>query len=290
MSQLLQQLVNGLSIGGIYALVAIGITLIFGLSGIVNFAHGQLLMLGAFAAFAVVDAGLSYFIAVPVAVLIIGVVGLTLERGVFRFTNRSPISGFIVSLGLISVLRVIATQQWGTDPRSVFPPFRAVWVVGSVRIVSQRVFVALMTLLVIAALYYVMNYTHLGRALRAASEDREMSSLLGINTGVLVSLTFVIGSGIAGLGGALLLSFLPVTPSLGDAYIFTGFAVALIGGLGNPMGAAAMGIAVGLAEALTIGYLSSQWADAYVLVVMMVVLLFRPTGLLRGIGGSSVIQ
>jgi branched-chain amino acid transport system permease protein len=289
MATLIQLVFDGLSSASIYVLLAVGVTLIFGLTGIVNFAQGQLLMLGAYVTWAVDQTGLSFYLCLLAGVAAMGLFGAALELGLFRRTIRNPITGFIVSLGLISALDALGVGIWGTDPQSVFPPLESSLNVGGAVLPSQQVFVLVVTAVVVAALFAVLRYTHWGRALRAASESREMVSVLGIPVGRLVLAAFVVGSALAGLAGGFVVSLVPVTPYLGENYIFLAFAVALIGGLGNVTGAVVAGVLVGLAQALVTRYLSLTWVDGYVLALMIVVLLIRPTGLMRGTEGSRVI-
>jgi branched-chain amino acid transport system permease protein len=288
MADLIQVVFDGLSVASFYALVAIGVTLIFGLTGIVNFAQGQLLMLGAFVTWGVAEAGVNFFVALLAGAVAMGALGAALELGLFRQTLRRPITGFIVSLGLIPIFEVVAVKIWGTDTHSLFPPLTETWTVGGAFFPSQRVFVILVTAAVIAALFAVLRFTHTGRSLRATSEDREMARLLGVRVPGLVLLTFVVGSAIAGLAGGLVVSTLPITPYTGANYVFLGFAVALLGGLGSVNGAVLAALILGIGESFVARYLSSSAADAYILTLMIAILLARPQGLLRGTGGSSV--
>ena len=173
MEEFLQQVVNGLSIAGVITLIAIGITLIFGLTGIVMFAQGELLMLGGLITFSTVAAGGSFYLGLLFAVLAMGVLGLLLERGLFRFTLRAPMNGFIVSLGLIVALQHIAVEIWSGDQRIIAKPIETVWQVGDIRISATRVLVIAVTVALVVAIHYGMSRTRYGRALRAtAAESR----------------------------------------------------------------------------------------------------------------------
>jgi branched-chain amino acid transport system permease protein len=289
MATLIQLVFDGLSSASIYVLLAVGVTLIFGLTGIVNFAQGQILMLGAYVTWAVDQTSLNFYLCLLAGMAAMGLFGAVLEIGLFRRTIRKPITGFIVSLGLISALEAVGVGIWGTDPVSVFPPLESSVGVGGAVLPSEQVFVLVVTAFVVAALFAVLRYTHWGRALRAASENREMLSVLGVPVRRLILAAFVVGSALAGLAGAFVVSLVPVTPYIGENYIFLAFAVALLGGLGNVTGAVVAGVLVGLAQAFVTRYLSLTWVDGYVLTIMIIVLLIRPTGLMRGTEGSSVI-
>jgi len=189
---------------------------------------------------------------------------------------------------LIPVLEIVAVDLWDTDPKSVLPPFTSVIEIGEVFILTQRLAVIVIAAAVMAALFVVLQRSHVGRALRASAQDREMTALLGVDTRRLIIVTFAIGSAVTGLAGALLISLFPVTPYVGGLFIFKAFAVALIGGLGSVTGAVIAAVCVGLAESFLARYVSSGWTDAYVLVLMIVILLLRPTGIVRGTEGSAV--
>jgi branched-chain amino acid transport system permease protein len=286
---LLQQLLNGTTAGSLYTLIAIGITLIYGLTGIVNFAHGELMMLGGYVTLAVVAIHSGFFLALVVAVACLAVVGIVLQLAFFQWTLARPITGFIVSLGLITVLQAIAIQLWSTDPSSIPAPYPGVIVMGELRFPIQRLILLIIAAAVVLLTLIFLIRTRSGRALRAAAEDREMAGLLGVNTPRVTLLAFCIGSAIAGAAGGLVVSIAPITPFSGGNYVFKGFAVALVGGLGSVSGAATVGFAVGIAEALLSSYVDPTWREAYIFVIMIVVLLIRPTGLFRGTEGASML-
>lgn len=280
LTEFLQQMFNALTISGVYALIALGITIVFGLTGIVNFSIGQLLTLGAFLTFAFWDSyGLSFFLAVPLAALAIGMLSVMLERVAFRFTLEQPINGFIVSLGLILVLQNIVIEVWGTDPKAITPPFTNVWDVGGVRMPVNTWFVICVTVAIIVLLFVGLRYTRYGRAMRACAEDRDAAALMGIPVGTVIAGTFAIGGGLAAVSGGLLASLYPIHPYVGALYLLKGFAVALVGGLGNIEGCVAAALLIGLTETMAAGYLAGEWRDGYTFGLMILILLMRPTGL-----------
>lgn len=280
LTEFLQQMFNALTISGVYALIALGITIVFGLTGIVNFSIGQLLTLGAFLTFAFWDSyGLSFFLAVPLAALAIGMLSVMLERVAFRFTLEQPINGFIVSLGLILVLQNIVIEVWGTDPKAITPPFTDVWDVGGVRMPVNTWFVICVTVAIIVLLFVGLRYTRYGRAMRACAEDRDAAALMGIPVGTVIAGTFAIGGGLAAVSGGLLASLYPIHPYVGALYLLKGFAVALVGGLGNIEGCVAAALLIGLTETMAAGYLAGEWRDGYTFGLMILILLMRPTGL-----------
>ena len=285
LAEFLQQLFNSLRISGVYALVALGITVIFGLTGIVKFSIGELLTLGAFLAFAFWDNDrLIFFLAVPLAALAVGTLSFALERVAFRYTLEQPINGFIVSLGLILVLQNVVIEVWGTEPRAISPTFTDVWDVGGVRMPVQDWFVIWVTIGLIFLLFVGLRYTKYGRAVRACAEDREAAALMGIPVHWVIAGTFALGGALAATAGGLLASLFPIHPYIGLSLLLKGFAVALVGGLGNVEGAVAAALIVGTTETMAAGYLATEWRDAYTFALMISILLLRPTGLFRARG------
>lgn len=281
-----QQLFNALRISGVYALVALGITVIFGLTGIVKFSIGQLITLGAFLTFSLWDHNrLPFLLAVPVAAIIVGLVALLMERVMFRFTIETPINGFIVSLGLILVLQSIIVEIWGIDARAIPPLVTKVWHPGGVYMPAHDWIVIWITIGLIATLLLTLRTTKYGRAMRACAEDRDAAALMGIPVDWVIAGTFALGGALAGTAGGLLGSMNVINVYIGASYLLKGFAVALVGGLGNIEGAVVAAILVGVTETMAAGYLQHpEWRDGYTFALMILVLLIRPTGLFRARG------
>ncbi len=277
--ELLQQLFNALRISGVYALVALGVTVIFGLTGIVKFSVGELLTFGAFLTFAFWDNSLSFFLAVPLAALAVGAMSFGLERVAFRFTVDQPINGFIVSLGLILVLQNLVLEIWGGQARAISPALTGIWEVGGVRMPMQSWLVIWIAIGLIAVLFVGLRYTKYGRAMRACAEDREAAALMGIPVEWVIAGTFALGGALAATAGGLLASMFPIHPYIGTSLLLKGFAVALVGGLGNIEGAVAAAVLVGATETLGAGYLAPEWRDGYTFALMILILLVRPRGL-----------
>ncbi len=245
-------------------------------------------MIGGIVTWLAVSAGLGFPLAAILAILVVGLMGYVLERGVFRFTLERPTNGFIVSLGLIVVLQHVVVLFWNPNQKSIPRPLTMIWDVGGVRIASVRVMVILVTIAVVALCFRIIMASRYGRALRASVEDRDTAALMGIPVLRYVTGVFVLGSALAGLGGALLIALFPITPFTGGTMVMKGFAVALIGGLGNIYGAVAAGLILGIVEGFSAGYGFSQWTDAYSFVLMILVLLFRPHGLFGGTSGPRM--
>lgn len=283
METLLQQLVNGMALASVYALLAVGITLVFGLTGIVNFAHGEFLVIGALLAASAVAFGMPFSIACAIAMIVTAIVGFGVERFLFRPIASEPIRGFIVSLGLIIAMQHIALKIWGGEQRAIDAPLTQVLAVGEVRIAAMRIVVTIVTIVVLALFFFLLTRSKWGRALRSVAIDRETASTVGVPVQRYISATFVVGSALAGLGGALLLSVFPMSPFSGGSYTIKGFAVAIVGGLGSVSGAMIAAVILGMVEAIASGYFSPAWSNAFAFAAMILVLLLRPSGLRGGV-------
>jgi branched-chain amino acid transport system permease protein len=282
MQTLIQQLVNSLSVASVTILIGIGITLIFGLAGIVNFAHGEFLMVGGMTTWFLVSAGVNFFVALFGAMIVVGALGFVAERGLFRFTLDRPMNGFIMSIGLSVILQHVVIRIFNEVQKTIPDPVGQVWVIGGVNIIAMRAIVVAITAIVVAVTYFGISRSRYGIALRASIADQDTAALMGIPVRKYVTGVFIYGSLLAGLGGALMIALFPITPFTGSVVIIRGFAVSLIGGLGNVGGAVVGGLLLGLVDGLSAGYGSPEWTDAYSLVLMIAVLIIRPQGLLGG--------
>jgi branched-chain amino acid transport system permease protein len=280
---LLQQLVNGMALASVYALLAVGITLVFGLTSIVNFAHGEFLVVGALIAASAIGAGVPFVLACVIAAAATAAIGFAVERFLFRPIASEPIRGFIVSLGLIIAMQHICLKIWGSEQRAIDAPLQQILSFGEVRISAMRIAVTVATIVILAIFLWLLARSRWGRALRAVAIDRETAATVGVPVKRYVAATFVVGSALAGLGGALLLSLFPMSPFSGGSYTIKGFAVAIVGGLGSVSGAVMAAVILGMIEAIASGYLSPSWSNAYAFGAMILVLLVRPGGL-RGKG------
>ena len=288
MELFVQELVNSLSVASVIILVGIGVTLIFGLTGIVNFAHGEFLMVGGIVVWLLVSHGIGYIPAAMCAVVVVGALGFALERGLFQFTLRRPNNGFMASLGLQIVLQHVVIRLWNSYQKSIPEPLPGVWVIGGVRIIIMRAAVVAITAIIVAVTFFTISRSRYGLALRASLSDRETAALMGIPIRRYVTAVFVYGSAIAGLGGALMIALFPITPFVGGEVIMLGFAVSLIAGLGNVPGAVGAGLILGLVNGLSGAYGTPEWTNAYSFALMILILVVRPQGLFGGTLGPSI--
>ena len=282
MDAFLQHLVNGLVLGGTYALLGIGLTLIFGLMNLVNFAHGEFYTLGAYVTFAALAlGGANFFLAVAAAILVGAAAGALCERVLLRpLRDESIDTTMLVMIGLWIAMQNGELLGWGGVAKSIPHPFpTAPLVLGPVGIAPLRLFVVLTALGLIGLSWLLIQKTRLGTAMRATFQDRETAALMGVRIGRIHTATFAFGSALAAAAGALLGPIFLAYPSMGDLASLKAFSVVILGGLGNLAGATLGGVILGIAEELGAGYVSSGYRDAVGFVIIILVLLLRPSGL-----------
>lgn len=287
---LLQLTLNGITLGLLYALIAVGLSLIFGVMEIINFAHGEFLMLGAFAmTFALPVLGLLYWPALAVSILAIMLVGLVVyEVLLARLRPDEFERSILVTLGLSIILIHVMQYLFSATPRMVDTQYGFEGVeIGSIRITWTRVIGAAAALAAFAGLYVVLRHTQFGRAMRAIAQNREAALMVGIRPRVVARNAVVLAAGLCGLAGAALSPIQLVTPYMGQFLIFKAFALVIIGGLGNIPGAVVAAIGLGLVESWIGGFFEIVWQEAAVFVIMIVVLFVRPDGLFKR-GGMRV--
>jgi len=280
--QLLQHLVNGLVLGGTYALLGIGLTLIFGLMNVVNFAHGEFYTLGAYATFAALTlADLNFFAALGLAIVCGLVVGAVTEFVLVRPLRRESIDTvMLVMIGVWIAMQNGELLVWGGVAKSIPHPFSTTpLTLGGVSLAPLRLFVLVAALGLIVGAHLLIHRTRLGRAMRATFQDADTAALMGVRIRRIYTATFAIGSGLAAAAGALLGPVFIAYPSMGDLASLKAFSVVILGGLGNIAGATVGGLVLGVAEELGAGYVSSGYRDAVGFVIIIAVLLLRPSGL-----------
>lgn len=282
MSELLQHLVNALVLGGTYGLLGIGLTLIFGIMNVVNFTHGVLYTFGAYIMFIVVNQlGVNFFLALPAAVVTGWLLGAAIELILLRPLRGSDVdTTMLVMIGAWIAMQSAAQWIWGGVAKSVPTPFPdAPLVLGPVSVSWLRLFVLVAAALLIVTTSLLIKRTKLGCAMRATFQDQDMASLMGVNVDVIYMSTFAMGSSLAAAAGALLGPVYVVFPQMGDLAAVKAFAIVILGGLGNILGAAIGGFILAVAEELGAGYVSSGYRDAMGFLIIIAVLIFKPTGL-----------
>src|SRR3954471_15602240 len=282
MDELLQHGLNALMLGGTYALLGIGLTLIFGIMKVVNFTHGELYAFGAYMMYAMVMLlGANFFVALPLAIALGVALGGLLELVLLLGLRGADIdTTMLVMIGAWIALQNAEQLAWTGVAKSIDSPFPAApLVIGPVSVAWNRVFVFCVAIALIALTYALINHTKLGRAMRATFQDRETAALMGVQIGTIHTITFALGSGLAAAAGALLGPVFVAYPSMGDLAAAKAFAIVILGGLGSVPGATVGGFILALVEELGAGYISSGYRDAMGFLLIIVILLFRPTGL-----------
>lgn len=278
----LQQTVNGLSSGSVYVLVGVGLTLVFGVSKVMNYAQGQFLILGSFLGYALVSAGLPWWAALIGATIAVGLLGPGLYVTLFRGLANNQLATFILTVGLGIVIQQAIVEIWGPGQRQINAPFNSTINLGGVIITESRLLLFGLCIPVVAGLFWMLDRTDMGRRMRATAENHDVASLVGVNPTVTTSAAFWIGSALAGFAGVLLGILYPFNPYSGTSLLIKGLAVALAGGIGNVRGAVLVGLALGLTETYGSAYLiGPQWQDGYAFVLLIAILALRPTGLFR---------
>jgi branched-subunit amino acid ABC-type transport system permease component len=276
---LLPQLLHGLVFGAALGLLALGLTVIFGLLGVMNFAHGELYMLGAYAGIAVIGVTHSFWVALLVAPLLVGVVGAVTEMTTLRLVyDREPLYGLILTFGLALVFREGARQIWGGDMRRILPPFTGSTPLLGMTYPDYRLFLLAASSLILLALWLFFTRTRAGIVVRAAVQDAEMLDGLGVDVRRVFTLTFAASGALAALAGLLLAPVFTVYPQMGVEMILLAFIVVILGGMGSMGGSVAAAFVIGIAQSLFSLWMNPQRVAIAIFGIMIVVLIVRPRG------------
>lgn len=281
MELILQTLVNALYAASYLALVAVGLVLIFGVMGVVNFAHGELYMAGAYAVFYLyVQQQMDFFLAVALGLVFVGLLGLLMERGLFRPLRGNPLGGLIASIGFLLVLQAAAVLIFGVRKRPVPAPTQDVLVLmEGVALPWPRVYVVIASVLLLSALWVFLKRSRFGWALRACAQDPEAAALQGISMNQTARLAMFIGAALAGVAGALTAPLVEPTPIMGHGVIVSAFIIIIVGGVGSLSGAVIAAVLYALVSTFVTTYADGVLADIVGLLLMLVVLVVKPTGL-----------
>lgn len=278
----LSYLIGGLGLGSVYAIIALGYSMVYGIVKMLNFAHGDVIMVGAFVAYLAMRAGLPVILAVILSIVACTVLGVVVERLAYKpLREASSLSVLITAIGVSYFLQNAAMLLWGTDTK-IFPTILSgSLTIGDLSIPYLTLITILSCVVIMIVLTLFINNTKTGRAMRACSEDKGAAALMGINVNKIISITFAIGSGLAAIAAILLCATYPsVYPTLGSMPGIKAFTAAVFGGIGSIPGAFLGGLLLGVIENMTRAYISTQLSDAIVFMVLIVILLVKPTGLL----------
>ena len=284
--QILQYLINGISIGSVYAIIALGYTMVYGIAKMLNFAHGDVIMIGAYISFCVTSyLGLPAWVSVIAAVVVCTVLGIVIEGLAYKPLRGTPsLAVLITAIGVSYFLQNAAQLIWSSSPKN----FTSVVTMKPISLMDGKIVITGEVLLTVAVCILVMvgltlftGKTRTGKAMRAVSEDRDAAQLMGINVNQTISTTFAIGSALAAVAGVLLCSTVPtLQPTTGSMPGIRAFTAAVFGGIGSIPGAMLGGILLGIIETFSKAYLSTQFSDAIVFSVLIIILLVKPAGLL----------
>ena len=279
-------LINGVSLGSIYAVIALGYTMVYGIAKMLNFAHGDVIMVGAYIVFALTSyAGVNPYLALVISMAACTLLGMAIERFAYKpLRGASPLTVLITAIGVSYFLQNMALLIFGSQAKSFtsivnLPALTLAG--GKITISAETIVTIIVSLIIMVSLTLFVNKTKPGRAMLAVSEDKGAAQLMGVNVNATISLTFAIGSGLAAVAGVLLCSAYPTLSSQTGAMPgIKAFVAAVLGGIGSIPGAVIGGVLIGVIEILSRSYISSQMADAIVFAVLIIVLLVKPTGIL----------
>ena len=279
-------LINGVSLGSIYAVIALGYTMVYGIAKMLNFAHGDVIMVGAYIVFALTSyAGVNPYLALVISMAACTLLGMAIERLAYKpLRGASPLAVLITAIGVSYFLQNMALLIFGSQAKSFtsivnLPALTLAG--GKITISAETIVTIIVSLIIMVSLTLFVNKTKPGRAMLAVSEDKGAAQLMGVNVNATISLTFAIGSGLAAVAGVLLCSAYPTLSSQTGAMPgIKAFVAAVLGGIGSIPGAVIGGVLIGVIEILSRSYISSQMADAIVFAVLIIVLLVKPTGIL----------
>ena len=286
MTLFLSYLINGISLGSVYAIIALGYTMVYGIAKMLNFAHGDVIMIGAYVSFCAMQyTGLPAILSVVLAMAVCTVLGIVIEGLAYKPLRQAPsLAVLITAIGVSYFLQNLALLIWGSTPKS----FSSVVSIGSITLLEGQLVISgetivtiLANILIMIALTQFTSRTKFGKAMRAVSEDKGAAELMGINVNATISMTFAIGSALAAIAGVLLCSAYPtLQPTTGSMPGIKAFTAAVFGGIGSIPGAMIGGVLLGVIEILGKAYVSTELGDALVFAVLILVLLVKPTGLL----------
>lgn len=272
----------GITIGWIYILLATGLNLIFGVMKLVNFAHGELLMIGAFVCWSFVTwLGLNAYLAIIPTMVVVCVLGIVIERLTFRrVLGTNKLNEIFISLGLIYILNQAVVLTWGNTAKTVQSPFSNLSIdLGQVSVRYDLVIIGAVTTAILISLFILLRKTKTGRAMRATSQNREGAMLVGVNISRIYTISFGLGAALAGAGGALYSLIYVFDPTMGALPSIKAFAIIIMGGLGSLKGSVIAGLLYGIAENMAILFLGGIWGDAIAFAILIAVLVIRPSGI-----------
>lgn len=280
----IQQLINGLSLGSIYALIALGYTMVYGIIKLINFAHGDIYMLGAYIGYIVITySGLGFIPALLIAMIGCALIGIVIEKVAYKPLRKATrIAALITAIGVSFLLQYVTMYFMSPNVRTFPSVFvNKIFMIGNIRLSIQQLLIFTTTITLMLLLQFIVRKTKIGRAMRAVSVDEDAAKLMGINVNAVISFTFAMGSALAGAAGVLVgIYYNSINPLMGVIPGLKAFIAAVFGGIGIIPGAMFGGFAIGIIESLVSGYGNSLYKDAVVYAILILILIIKPTGLL----------
>ena len=283
---ILQYFINGISIGSVYAIIALGYTMVYGIAKMLNFAHGDVIMVGAYISYCVTNyLGMPPLVGVLVSMVVCTLLGITIEGLAYKPLRGTPsLAVLITAIGVSYFLQNAAQLIWSSNPKSftsIVSNIQPFHLFGDLTITGEVIITVVASVVIMIGLTWFTGSTRIGKSMRAVSEDRDAALLMGINVNRTISITFAIGSALAAIAGVLMCSSIPtLTPTTGSMPGIRAFTAAVFGGIGSIPGAMLGGILLGIIETFAKAYLSTQFSDAIVFGVLIIILLVKPAGLL----------
>ena len=283
---ILQYFINGISIGSVYAIIALGYTMVYGIAKMLNFAHGDVIMVGAYISFCVTNyLGLPVAVSILAAMAVCTLLGILIEGMAYKPLRGTPsLAVLITAIGVSYFLQNAAQLIWSSNPKSftsIVSNIQPFHLFGDLTITGEVIITVVASVVIMIGLTWFTGSTRIGKSMRAVSEDRDAAQLMGINVNRTISITFAIGSALAAIAGVLMCSSIPtLTPTTGSMPGIRAFTAAVFGGIGSIPGAMLGGILLGIIETFAKAYLSTQFSDAIVFGVLIIILLVKPAGLL----------
>lgn len=284
--KILQYCINGISIGSIYAIIALGYTMVYGIAKMLNFAHGDIIMVGAYICYCVTNyLGMPPILGILASMAVCTLLGIVIEGLAYKPLRGTPsLAVLITAIGVSYFLQNAAQLIWGSNPKSftsVVSTIKPFLLFGSLTITGEVLVTVVVSVVIMLALTWFTSSTRIGKSMRAVSEDRDAAQLMGINVNKTISITFAIGSALAAVAGVLMCSSIPVLqPTTGSMPGIRAFTAAVLGGIGSIPGAMLGGVLLGIIETFAKAFLSTQFSDAIVFGVLIIILLVKPAGLL----------
>jgi branched-chain amino acid transport system permease protein len=286
MELLFQQLLNGLTIGSVYSLVALGLTLVFGILHVPNFAHGAFYMIGAYFTLTfMTNAGMNYWVAMFLSVVLVAIIGVLCERLIFhKLGTLNPMRVMVAAIGVLLFFESFAHLVFGTEYQRMASPYENIVTVFGLTVTVQRILIIIAAIVLMVALHLFLTRTMIGASIIAMAQNREGAFLVGINSNQVAMLTFAIAGGLAAAAASLASPINLVFPTMGNLVIMKAFVIIIIGGMGSIPGAIVGGFLLGLSESLGATYISNDYKDLIAFILLVIILTVKPTGLFsRGV-------